>query len=1123
MSRSPNRFWVLIALLLSGQAFALGLGEIRLDSALNEPLRAQIPLVSATPEELDNLTVRLAPAELFDRYGLDRPGFLLSVSFRVVRGSGSGDSYIVVNSTQPITEPFLTFLVEASWQRGRLLREYTVLLDPPTFAPQPAAPAQEPVRPPVSNQAADSGQIQRPAPASPTPAPAPAPAPVVVAPAETSRPAAEEPETVVEPEAAPEADNLGQEQDAIEDFNAVPVGDYEVLRGDTLWRIASRYRPDNRLTINQTMLAIFEANPEAFAGNINSMSAGASLRIPSADDVFRINRADALAEVERQISNWEGGASSGFDTGSDSAPLTAAQPSLELVPPDEDSLSGDSSAVDAVPEVIEPEIELDPDAQRIVEIEGLLSDQQDGLVEIADNELAALQRELAELRGEELPPEPAAIDPEPEAPVEDDVFVSEEPDMGTDTDAADADTVDASPEIESPTPQPEVAPAPAPAPEESIVDKVVSYATGLWGMVGLAVALVIAGLLFFMRRASGSSDEEGAPAANDATGMWSALDDGDFADQTIAQEMPAEQTSQLAAMNRAGETTIVVEESGSPGTDGTGEFPPTMEIPAAPEGPEANDAQFTEETAENPALEDTFSSETALNLDQSDPIAEADFHMAYGLYDQAADLIIGALEVAPERTDYIAKLCEIYFVWGNRDAFVDAAERFKSVLGDGEDPEWDKTVIMGQQIAGDHPLFGDAPAATKAVDLAFDDDDGADAALDMDLDAGAEDGGDFIDLGEAAPVSATEPETSTAIDFAFDDDDDDATGAAEALPAADALDMDFGDEDLNTAEMPAVEDLTAEMPTAEMPTVGEATAEMPTAEMPLAEMPTAEMPTIEEATAEMPAMSDATAEMPSIDAGSEDDDSAVVDLMDSDATGAMPAISPDDATALASMDDLPSADATSEIDLDDLGLDLDALDDDLESSVGDDLDDLEDAASAMEFDNAALAETGRNEALQLPDDDDTASNLLDATGQTQVLPGDLAVETGTGTNIEKALSGEDIPISGDAETMLASLDDDDDIELDLDDLTAALEVSTGDDGTLEQPLDDSVTAEAPLDGDDLSDAKTMTEVGTKLDLARAYVDMGDPAGAKSILEEVLDEGDDAQRQQAQQLLDSLPA
>ena len=123
--------------------------------------------------------------------------------------------------------------------------------------------------------------------------------------------------------------------------------------------------------------------------------------------------------------------------------------------------------------------------------------------------------------------------------------------------------------------------------------------------------------------------------------------------------------------------------------------------------------------------------------------------MAYGLYDQAADLISGALTLEPERQDLLAKLCEIYYVWGNRDAFIDAAMRMKAVAG-GDNPDWGKIVIMGQQIAGDHEMFSgvSAGAATRAVDLSF---EGAmDEASELDIDfAGGPDGmtSDVIDLG----------------------------------------------------------------------------------------------------------------------------------------------------------------------------------------------------------------------------------------------------------------------------------------------------------------------------------------------------------------------------------------
>ena len=96
--------------------------------------------------------------------------------------------------------------------------------------------------------------------------------------------------------------------------------------------------------------------------------------------------------------------------------------------------------------------------------------------------------------------------------------------------------------------------------------------------------------------------------------------------------------------------------------------------------PKCRSVEATEDTGTFGSLEDTFSSETAVNLDQTDPIAEADFHMAYGLYDQAADLINGALESEPADKALMSKLCEIYFVWGNRDAFIDAASKLKASL-----------------------------------------------------------------------------------------------------------------------------------------------------------------------------------------------------------------------------------------------------------------------------------------------------------------------------------------------------------------------------------------------------------------------------------------------------------
>ena len=172
-------------LLLGGQAMALGLGDIRLSSGLNQPMRAEIALLSATPEELTNLTIQLGSADTFDRYDLDRPAFLTGLDFDVVKSGRADGNFIRVTSAEPISEPFITFLVEASWSRGRLLREYTILLDPPTFAPPPAAAATQAVTAPSRASESDAGQIQRPA---ARPQAAPSPRPGVQGPAQSASP-----------------------------------------------------------------------------------------------------------------------------------------------------------------------------------------------------------------------------------------------------------------------------------------------------------------------------------------------------------------------------------------------------------------------------------------------------------------------------------------------------------------------------------------------------------------------------------------------------------------------------------------------------------------------------------------------------------------------------------------------------------------------------------------------------------------------------------------------------------------------------------------------------------------------------------------------------------------------
>lgn len=1130
MSRRLSRISLALVILISSEVWALGLGEIRLDSALNEPLRAEIELLSATPEELSNLKIGLASAETFDRYGLDRPAYLQNIQFQVIPSGRSNRNVVAVRSLAPMTEPFLTFLVEASWSRGRLLREYTILLDPPTFAPPATTQAAPAVTAPTRTAPADSGRIERPAPAPER----------RVEPVQPPRTADTRPAPVPEPEAPPSYEgepSYEAEPVAETAYSTEPGGDYYVARGDTLWGITQRVRPDSRLTINQTMLAIFEANPQAFGGNINMLRAGASLRIPGADQVFQINRGDALREVQRQNDAW--GAGGVVAT----TPEPAARPSLTLVPPDEEYDAGaDEDSVSAAqPQTREQEIEA-----RIAELESADVPQQQSLIEIRNNELAALREELARIRGEVYePPVEDVVADTAEEPFADEDIVAEEPEPVAEAveDAAEAVTATEA------TPEPR---QPRRSSQPTLVDQVLGVVTNFWTIV-IGALVIVGGLLFwFMRRGRDDDDEPES---------WQPLDADEQENLSATQGM--------SAPMRDDESFVVVEQKsrGASRADDTGDVPAAAFDEDADDDDDASGLRFD-------SLEDTFSSETAVNLDQSDPIAEADFHMAYGLYDQAADLINGALEADPGRQDLLTKLCEIYFVWGNRDLFVDAAGRLKAAVGDGGAEDWNKIVIMGQQIAGDDALFSGAAVAgaTKAVDLSFEAGMEDTGALDMELIAESDTGSN-----EVFDIGAADDETTAGDD--------------------DGIDFDFGDDAIETQAATEIDlDVTSEATGAAETTDFDLTAEMPAADDRTTEMPsigtTLETPTIEQQFDSL----GGTSELPSLD---EED--------------------------LADAAKASAGDETAEINLDELDLDLEGLDDldDLaatgrsqalsDTGINEELDDFADVTGRnpeLDTDSTGirsalddLAAGAGDEDTEVATDVDFDDSLLDATGVTQVISEDLKVETGVnrklGDDEATLLAGLDDDdetgealaedeatllagfdddddtgqsLADDEVTLLAGLDDDDDydfaktealpadvftgsgsldetgelpavastdMDLDLDDLTAALEVSEfgdtveqrRDDATVQQPRprisdddDDGTLSLGPDDmSEDLHEARTMTEVGTKLDLARAYVDMGDPSGARSILEEVLDEGDEAQRQQAQQLLDSLPS
>ena len=244
-----------LALLIPAGALALGLGNISMNSALDQHLKAEIPIQSATAEELEGLEVNLAPDSMFVQYGIERPAFLDGLQFEIVKGA-DGKSYIQLSSSKPIREPFLNFLVEAKWPSGRALRQFTVLVDPPTMM---------------------------------------AAVPVQVAPARVPAPARER------------QGDAGASQSLLSTDNNTGEIEYGPSRAnDTLWGVARAMRGNRDVSIHQVMLAVLRDNPDAFyRNNVNNLKMGYVLRINDSASLTSISRAEAEREISRQYQDWK--------------------------------------------------------------------------------------------------------------------------------------------------------------------------------------------------------------------------------------------------------------------------------------------------------------------------------------------------------------------------------------------------------------------------------------------------------------------------------------------------------------------------------------------------------------------------------------------------------------------------------------------------------------------------------------------------------------------------------------------------------------------------------------------------------------------------------------------------
>lgn len=266
------------SLLHPSDAHALALGRVVVQSALGEPLRAEIDVPDINSEEASSLRVGLASTDAFRAAGVDYGAALSSVQISLQRRA-DGRAFLRLTSSRPMTEPFVDLIVEANWSSGRIVRDYTLLFDPPNLRP---APQPVPVAPGVSAPAPSSAQAPRPIPPM-------APAPAARAP-QPALPAASAPAPVASPAPAP---------------TSAPAasgggGQVRVQSGDTAGRIAGANRPAN-VSLDQMLVAMLRSNPNAFiGGNVNRIKAGSVLDLPAQQEAAAINPGEARQTIAAQ-------------------------------------------------------------------------------------------------------------------------------------------------------------------------------------------------------------------------------------------------------------------------------------------------------------------------------------------------------------------------------------------------------------------------------------------------------------------------------------------------------------------------------------------------------------------------------------------------------------------------------------------------------------------------------------------------------------------------------------------------------------------------------------------------------------------------------------------------------
>ncbi len=1018
-----------VSLLMSPLAtWALGMGDIQVNSSLNQPLNAEITLHSVTRKDLDSLRVALAPRSIYSRADIERSDYLKQFRFKVIQRGGK--SYVTITTKKAFREPFANFLIEATWGSGRLLREYTMLLDPPEFI-------KKQTRPVVTATTAPASQVKRTA-------------------TRTSQNRTVR-ETTVPPSYAYSRGTSSSNAGNLE------YGPTE--RNDTLWNIAKKMAPAN-ISVDQMMMALLRDNPEAFIGNnINNLKAGYVLRIKDPDSLDKLSRSNANRQVREQYQSWKhprqqkpaANIVDRSDRTQDKAPVDGQLKLVASGDADNAEVQGNISSQArqlkeklsvAGEELESKEVENQELRARIKELEELLKTKS-SLVELKDESLAALQKqkqmqamgqtdteetasaqtdtaaeseitssetndqtataeqtETAEAAADkpdttedstamtaetEAETNAAAVSDtaaaESETPAEENIAAeTETAPVETDTAVAEAKSEELKPVVETKPVEPEpiakktpAKPEPAAQPEEEIIDTLLSEEMLPYTAGGAGLLVLLLGWLGL--RGRGKKENEFEESILDSK---MEIDDSEFAadnsELTKAADSSEASTEVLASDT---ETSFL--------------------------------SDFSADDMESLQPDDT----------EADPMSEADVFMVYGRYQQAEELLQNAIKSEPERIDYQLKLLEVYHGDNLKDSFAVQADVVKDLLKKNNDDyeltsEWTKAKSWAEKLGLNIDMpdsFDEEPEAAATAEESLDD------TLD-----------DFNDLSlESEEISFNEDsilgDASDDFDLSLDETDNTLAESTDELSLVD-IDDDAADNKIDSLSDDDFElnlDEFSEQDNTDTSSLDESTLELDENSLELNE----DSLELDENSLEL------------------NEDSLELD----------------ENSLELNEDSLELDENSLELNEDSLELDENSLELD-ENSLELNEDSLELDENSLEFneDSLELDENSlelNEDSLELNEDSlELNEDSLELSDKPELEPGDL--------------------------------DEQDELEL------------LGDDLEFDE-LDD--------------DFPELDAVGTKLDLAKAYIDMGDMESASSILNEVIDEGDDDQKAQAQSLLD----